>query len=215
MKKFTLLISLSLVLIQTSGQEIDFNLSYSNSTLRKFKNAIGFDIGFSKITKKENKIGLLVCSSFNSFNYDWIRIDLSDPRQYIIMDIKPDSYSLSLQGYYCFHLYKNDNAAVFLGPMINLNYFKIYESIHQLPSGTRTEIYYNDNDWFYNKIGIGLLLEYEIRKVIKDDLDLTYSLNPMIGSFEHFPAMGSTDPWFYLSINFKIGLSYRFGIKQK
>jgi len=215
MKKFTLLISLSFFIIQTSGQEIDFNLSYSNSSLIKFKNAIGFDIGFSKITKKENKIGFLVSNSFNSFNYDWIRTDISDPRQYIIMDIKPDSYSLSLQGYYCYHIYKNDNAAVFLGPIINLNYFKIYESIHQLPSGTRTEMSYDENDWVNNKIGIGLLLEYEIRKVIKDCFDLTYSLNPMIGSFEHFPAMGSIDPWFYLSINFKIGLSYRFGINQK
>jgi len=113
------------IFVQAPGQDIALSLISSNSTLQNFKNSIGVDIEYSKLTKSGNKIGLRIFNLYSPFDYDYIK--LIEPFSYLIMEVKPESYLWSIQGNYSFLLKKNDNANIYIGPLVGLNNFRINE----------------------------------------------------------------------------------------
>ncbi len=209
MKSYFAIIFMTLFFVKVSSQELMFDLAYSNSSLAEYKNFVGFDIGYAKFTKSLNKIGIDFTDSYNLFSYDYI--NLTDAGTYLITEVKPKSYIWRLQGSYAFLLRKNNNDYLFIGPLVSLNYFGINESVHRLPNGSYSETTYNLNTRYNNKLSIGFIFEYQSNDVLFSNLDLLYAICPSIGNFEDFSAMGSNNPWFYLAIDFKIGLCYDFG----
>lgn len=199
---------------EVPGQELLFDLQYSNSSIAQFSNSVGFDIGYSKKLKSGNKLGLRLASLYNPFEYDYIRTDPADPISFVIKEVKPNSFWFSLQGIYSFHLYEKESINIYLGSFISLNYFLINESIHRLPNGSFTELIYDSSDQLLFRPGIGLMFESQLENILFKNLDLLYSFSPTIGSFEKFPAMGSIDPWFCLSMDFKVGICYSLKVKQ-
>ena len=215
MKKLLIIIFLNAVLINLYAQEFDFKIKYSNNTLSEFRKSIGLEIGTSKKVKSGNKIGVLLTSSFNPFDYDYIRRDPADPSSYIIKEVQPSSFSLGFDIYYSFKLYSNEHTAFYLGPQAGINNFLIKESIHRLPSGDFSERTYSENSFKGAKLNIGILLEHEIKNVFLNNMNLNYSICSRIGNYEELFAIGSIDPWAFLAIDFKVGLNYKFRMKEK
>ncbi len=214
MKKAFFIIFTSLLMTQVSGQELLLSTKHSSSTLPTFSNSVGFDMRYSEITKSGNKIGLAIAGSYNPFNYDYIKITNADPFTFLVKEVQPESYLWSLQASYSFLRKENDNARFFIGPTVSLNYFRVNERIHRLASGFYTESTYTSNVRWNNKLGLGFLIEYQVNDKLLKRHAVIYTINPSIGSYEVFPAMGSMNPWFYLSIDFKIGVCFNFE-KQK
>jgi hypothetical protein len=203
------------MLINISAQEFDLKIKYSNSTLSEFKKSIGIEIGSSKIVKSGNKVGVLLSSSFNPYDYDYIKRSPADPFSYLIKEVEPKSFSFGLDMYYIFDLYSNEHSALYIGPQVGIINFLIKESIHRLPSGEYSERTYTENNFEGPKINIGILIEHEIKNVLLDNMNLNYSICYRIANYEELFAMGSIDPWAFLAIDFKIGLNYKFMKKEK
>ena len=214
MRRLIILIIIIGSIIDAYGQEFFLNYSYANSSLDKFSKANGYDIGFAKVTSKGNKIEVRLHNSFNTKNYDYIKSIPADPQSYIIKEVEPQSTLIRIQANYSFSMHNNDRATIFLGPVAALNYFIINESIHRLENGSITDATYSARDQYNNKLSFGIILSFEIKEIFSKHLNLVYSVIPQVGSFEKFAAMGSIDPWFYSSIDFNLGLRYRFGTKD-
>jgi hypothetical protein len=215
MKKLLILILLNTGPIGINAQDFDLKIKHSNSTLSEFKRSIGIDIGTSKRVKSGNKIGVLLTSSFNPYNYDYIKRSLADPSSYLIKEVKPKSLSFGLDLYYTFDIYSNEHTALYIGPQTGIINYLINESIHRLPSGDYSERTYTENYFEGPKINIGILIEHEIKNVLLKNMNLNYSISSRIGNYEELFAMGSNDPWAYLAIDFKVGLNYTFIKKEK
>ncbi len=195
---------------QVTAQEAFFDFQYSNSSLTSFQKSIGFDLGYSKYTKSGNKIGLRLGFAFNPFDYDYIKILTSDPSSYYITEVHSNSQCLNIQGIYYFRLFEKERINIYLGPLISLNYYFIIGSGHIIPNGSYSKLDYVVNEKFLNRPRLGLIFESQVKNILFKKLDLIYSISPTIGSYEKFAAMGSNDPWFYLSVDFKVGVSYTF-----
>ena len=215
MKRHLLTFIAIAMIMQVPAQEVFLDLQYSNSSLSMFQKSIGFDLGYSKITKSGNKIGMRLGFGFNPFDYDVITTTTSDPTSYWIAEVQPNSLWLSIQGLYYFRLYERENINMYLGPLISLNYFFIDESGHRLPNGSYTELDYVAVGNTLNRTGLGFIFESQVKDILFKNLDLIYSISPTIGSYEKFAAMGSNDPWFYLSVDFKVGVNYNFKVKKE
>lgn len=215
MKKLLIILFLNAVLININAQGFDFKIKYSNSTLSEFRKSLGIETGFSKFHKSGNKFGILVSSSFNPYDYDYIKRSTADPSFYIIKEVKPKSFSFGLDIYYTFDIYSNERTALYIGPQAGIINFLIKESIHRLPSGEYSERTYTENNFEGPKINIGIQIEHEIKNVLLDNLNLSYAISSKIGNYEKLFAMGSIDPWAFLAIDLKVGLNYKFIKKEK
>jgi hypothetical protein len=49
MKKYYTIICLLFIMGTIPGQELNLDFMYSKSTLKQFRNSVGFDIGYSKL----------------------------------------------------------------------------------------------------------------------------------------------------------------------
>lgn len=201
--------------ISAQGQELVFNISYSNSSLVEFNKSIGIETGALNITKKGNKIGVRISCLYNPFNYDYVRKTLVSPDSYIIREVEPNSLALSLQTDYSFLLYTKENSAIYLGPLLSLNTFIINELIHSVPRNTDPVEDFTNKNCNGFKFSLGCILGHEINNVFSENFGLTYSISSRIGNYEELFAMGSIDPWFYISFEFKVGISYKTGMKNK
>jgi hypothetical protein len=215
MKKLLIILFLNAVLININAQGVDFKIKYSNSTLSEFRKSLGIEAGFSKIDKSDNKVGILISSSYNPYDYDFIRRSPADPSSYIIKEVKPNSFSFGLEMYYTFDIYSNERTALYIGPQAGIINFLFNESIHRLPSGEYPERTYTENKFEGPKVNIGIQIEHEIKNVLLDNLNLCYTINSKIGNYEELFAMGGIDPWAFLAIDFKVGFNYKFLKKEK
>jgi hypothetical protein len=217
MKRLVIIAFCLSLIIKISAQERELllNISYSNSSLVEFNNSIGIETGFMNNTKNGNKFGVRVSCHYNPFNYDYIKKTLAGPDSYIIREVKPNSFALVLQTDYSFPVYTNDNSAIYLGPLVGVNTFIINELVHSIPTDTDPARDFTNKSFSGPKFSIGCLLSHEIHNVFSENLGLTYSISSRIGNYEELFAMGSNDPWFYLSFEFKVGLNIKTVMRNK
>ena len=217
MKRLIIIAFCSALICKLSAQEQEliFNISYSNSSLVEFNKSIGIETGFLNNTKKGNKIGVRISCLYNPFNYDYVKKTLVGPDSYIIREVEPNSLALVLQTDYSFPIYTKENSAIYLGPLLSINTFIINELIHSIPTDTEPERDFTNKSFNGLKFSLGCLLGHEINNVFSENLGITYSISSRIGNYEELFAMGSNDPWFYLSFEFRVGLNLKTGMRNK
>jgi len=93
----------------------------------------------------------------------------------------------------------------YIGLELGLGYYKINETGTERPTNENDDYEYKCNYWDNNKIGIGLLLEYD-RKIISDNISVFFSTEPEIIFYSRFGLMGSSAPTMIGFINFNLGL---------
>ncbi|HCE56952.1 MAG TPA: hypothetical protein DER09_03910 [Prolixibacteraceae bacterium] len=191
------------------GQNIEFTGIFASSSSKTFKNSFGYSLGYNKIIKTKNKLGVSFSHYSYGATYDNIYHPEYDPSSLSITETDANNKRFALKLNYAFRLVNNPKSKLYLGPEIGLNYFKIKESTERIANGQIESGTFNDDYRVNNKLGIGFILEFQLDEVISKRVSTVFSLNPEITGFEEFGAMGSADPWSIGWLNFKLGVRYK------
>ena len=209
MKKTLILFTIMFLTSSLFGQDIEFTGIFASSSSKTFKNSFGYSLGYNKIIKTKNKLGISFSQYLYGATYDNIYHPEYDPSSLSITETDANNKRFALKLNYAFRLVNNPKSKLYLGPEIGLNYFKIKESTERIANGQIESGTFNDDYWVNNKLGIGFILEFQLDEVISKRVSTVFSLNPEITGFEEFGAMGSADPWFIGWLNFKLGVRYK------
>ena len=206
MKKVFLLITFLILLNQMTiiAQEITVSSTFSHSSYDKFQNNFGYEIGYNQFISSKNRLGFTFSHSFNNTDYNYIFMSDADGIDYY-REVKPKNQRITISINYGFNILNKNKSNFYLGPEIGLSYYKIDEIGTERPTNETDDYEYKRNYWETNKIGIGLLLEYD-RKIISDNISVFFSAEPEIILYSGFGLMGSSDPTMIGFINFNLGL---------
>lgn len=192
-----------------SAQEIEFFATYSGSNYNKFRNNIGYGIGYHHIIKSKNKIGFSLQHSFCNTNYSEIYPSLDDGISTYIKKVDPKNQRIAFKINYAFKVVNNPKSSLFIGPEIGINYFFISEQIQRYENEYINAGYYHLDLSRKNKFGYGFLIEFELKEIITKRMSISSSVHPEITSFEKNGIDGSHLPYFIRWLNFNLGIKYK------
>ncbi len=206
MKKLFLLITTLILLNQMIliAQEITVSSTFSHSSYDKFQNNFGYEIGYNQFINSKNRLGFTFLQSFNNTDYNYIFMSDADGIVYY-REVKPENQRTIISINYGFNILNKKKSNFYIGPELGLSYYKINEIGTERPTNENDDYEYKRNYWDTNRIGIGLLLEYD-RKIISDNIFVFFSAEPEIIFYSRFGLMGSSDPTMIRFINFNLGL---------
>ena len=101
-----------------------------------------------------------------------------------------------------------EKSNLYLGCNVGLNYFKLQEKVNQTANGFMSERTYEIDETINNRLGFGILIEYEIKKVILDRISTSIKINPELTAYEKWGMTGIYAPWMIGWLNVSIGLKY-------
>jgi hypothetical protein len=217
MKKVILCILISTFSIVLSGQEIEVKGTYAASTFNKFQNTFGCGIGYNEFITPKGRLGASIEYSFYNVSYNNSYTSTADLSRYI-QEIQPNNHKIAFKLNYSFNLLKRSKSLLFIGPEIGLSYFIINEEYEQtvitrLDSITRG--HYSSSYTVNNRIGIGFLIEYEVKDLIYKRISASVSVHPELSGYESFGMKGSNNPVLIGWLNFNIGFKYSFAKEGK
>jgi hypothetical protein len=208
MKKVLFITLFSGFIALTYGQQIEIGGVYAASSFKKFKNSFGYTVGYYKTVKSKNRLGFSFSEYFCTAPYDDIFHPEYDPASLCIDQVNPSNNRYSIAVSYAFGLVNNPKSKLYFGPEMGLNYFVVNEYTERISNGDIEGGNFNSSSAFYNRIGIGFLLEYELEEVVAKRISTYLSINPEFTSYEKFGTMGSSSPYFIGWLNFKFGIRY-------
>jgi len=213
MKKIFFTITALLLLNQMTviAQEISIAGTFSHSSYNKFENNIGYEISYNQLIKLKSKLGFTFSQCFYNSQYNYIFMSDGDGKDYF-RDVKPTNQKMEFSIDYSFNVLNKQQAKFYIGPRLGLNYFHIRENIDERPVNETESHQYNSNYWENNKLGVGLLLEYE-RKV-SDNISVFLSTVPEVIFFSKFGLIGSSDDPLIGLISINLGIKFNMK-KQK
>ena len=206
MKKVFLLIASLILLNQMTiiAQEITVSAIFSHGSYDKFQNNFGYEIGYNQYINSSNRLGFTFSQSFNNTDYNYTFISDADGIDYY-REVSPENQRISISINYGFNILNKNKSNLYIGPELGLSYYKVNETGTERPTNENDDYEYKRNYWDTNKIGIGLLLEYD-RKIISDNISVFFSTVPEVIFYSRFGLMGSSNPTMIGFINFNLGL---------
>jgi hypothetical protein len=207
MKKIILLIMSFTLVNNMTAQEIKVASLFSNSSYNKYQNNFGYTIGYNQFVSSRNRLGFTFSQSFNNMDYNYTFFSDADGNDYY-REVKPKNERITFSIDYGFGILKKQKSNIRIGPKIGLNYLNIREFVDEKPNHKNENYQYKTNYWETNKIGIGLLFEYD-RKIFSENISVFFSTETEIIFFSRYGLMGSSDPALTGWINLNLGLKYR------
>lgn len=204
---FIAIISLYLS-ISLYGQEIQIQGIYGSSSFDSYNTNAGYAVAFNKIIKSKNRIGLSLSHSYSKSAFDKIEISSTDGLLYKKI-IKPNNQRIAFKAHYAFKLINNPKSGLFLGPILGLNYFVIDEQIHEIGNENTADKSYIYSYTYKNKIGIGIVLDFELHEFIHPNLSLFSSITPEITFLYRHAIKGIDDPSMIRSMQSNVGFRYK------
>ena len=204
---YLLLIGFLLTSTAVFSQQIDVSGLYSSSTLNTFKDNWGFDVGYNHFINN-NRLGVSFRYYAYNTEYDDIFMSNADGVSKDITEHDPQNRRIAINLIYSYSLIKNEKSNLYLGCNVGLNYFKLQEKVNQTANGFMSERTYEIDETINNRLGFGILIEYEIKKVILDRLSTSIKINPELTAYEKWGMTGTYDPWMIGWLNISIGLKY-------
>jgi len=207
MKKIFLTIMALILLNQMTaiGQEISICSNFSYSSYKELKKNIGYEISYNQLIKSKGSLGFSISQSFYNSQYNYIFNSNADGKNYY-RDVKPNNQKITFSINYVFNVLNKQNDKFYLGSKLGLNYFHIRETFDERRENETETRRYKRDYWENNKIGIGLVAEYE-RKV-SDKISISFSTVPEMIFYSKFGLIGSSqDPTIGLT-TFNLGIKY-------
>lgn len=213
MKKLVFLILTFVWLNQSTliSQSFSASSTFSIGSYNKFNNSIGYELTYSIPIKSKSRFGLSFAQSFTVFDYEYTFFSDAYGQEYY-RDVKPKNQRLTFSVDFAVDVLHKEKSSFYLGSRLGLNYFNINEIVSERRANENDEHDYTNKYSEINKIGIGLILEYE-RKVFSEKISFFATTQPELIFYSKFWVVGSSDPYLIGMIDFKIGM--RFKIENK
>ncbi len=196
------------------GQETELKGIYANSNSKKYQANVGYGIGYNQYIKGKNRFGISISRFSFKKPYDNIYRSLEDGVSMYIDQVKPNNQRIALKLNYAFRLIDNSKSRLYFGPEIGLNYFINKERYDRIANGYITGGNFTSNYIEENILGIGFLLEFELKEVFYKRISTYLSINPEITSFGKFGLKGGYNQSYIGWMNFNLGVRYSI-IKNK
>ena len=189
-----------------TAQQIYVSSTFAHSSFDKFKNNIGYEIGYLQPIQLKSRLGFSFSQSFNNTAYSYTYFSDGNGKTYH-RNVQPKNQKLEFSLEYSFNILNNAKSSFFIGPRLGLNYFKMNESIIERLVNDDKEFIYNSKDRENHKVEIGLLLEYE-RKVFSNKFSVFVSTKPEVVFYGQFESKGGSNPFLIGLIDFNLGIKY-------
>jgi hypothetical protein len=206
MKKLLILIALFGLINQNYAQQLKIAPLFSVSSYQKFLSGLGYGIGYEVYLKSDNKLGFSFEHSINPTDYNYVFGSDADGMDYH-RAVKPQNQKFSFSIYYGITVYKSDKSSFYFGPKFGINYFYLNERITERRADEIDTYTCTSKSWKNNKIGLGLVLEYE-RKVLNDRLSLSFTTEPEFIFLTKFGLVGSSAPPLVGFLTFKLNILF-------
>jgi hypothetical protein len=213
MKKIILIMMSFAFINKTTAQEIKVASLYSHSSYDKYRNDFGYIIGYNQFVGSRNRLGLTFLQSFNNIDYEYTFSSDADGNDYY-REVKPKNERITFSIDYSFSILKKQKSNLYIGPKIGINYLHIREYGNEKLVYKNETYEYKTDYWVTNKMGIGLLLEYE-RELFSENISQFFSTETEIIFISKYGLMGSSDPVLTGWINLNLGLKYRLNKNVK
>lgn len=222
--KYLLTILITIIYSSALGQGFELSGDFTTNSNNDFKNTPGYKVGYNFNSKTSNRLSIMFLHSIKTANYDDIKIDVSTNGpllpEYYFDRIQSNNQKISLEFNYSYRLINNQYSSLLIGSELSLNYFiieKKTERVYYRPFDSFIKEYsYNSKYYKNNRIGLGLVLEFEIKSVIFNHLNIFSRLNPEIINYGRFVQLdgGWCDPWITGWININLGIRYNLNKKE-
>ena len=216
MKAFIPTIVLLCFSVFVSGQEIELTGTYASSTSTKFQHTFGGGVGYNQFITHRSRLGFFIGYLINTTPYHQSSASTTDLST-VVRDARPYNQRVALKITYSFNLLKSARSMLFLGAEVGLNYFIIDEKGEQTVTtrqGDVTSGSFINNTTVNNRVGVGMLIEYELKDIICKRISPFLSIHPEVTSYGRFGLKGSSDPALIGWMNFNVGVKYSLGKKQ-
>ncbi len=206
MKKLFLLFISFLFLGQVTliAQEITVSSIFSHGSYDKFKNNIGYQIGYNQYINSDSRIGFAFSQGFYYSEYNYIFMSDADGVDYY-RAVKSENQMITFSLNYGFNILNRNKTNFYIGPKLGLSNYEVDEYGTERPVNENDAHEYKCAYRETNKVSIGLLLEYD-RKIISNNFYVFFSTEPEITFYSRFGLLGSTAPVMIGFINFNLGL---------
>ena len=208
MRRIIFIITIISFASTTFGQEIEIDGIYASSSSKKIKNSFGYGLKYHQYIKSKNRLSVSLSQYFYNTPYDDIYGSTADGVSKFIKEIEPNNQRIALKISYSFRLIDNPKSNFYFGPEIGLNYFKISEQYDRIANEYISGGHFSSDYSVNNRLGIGFLIEFELKEIISKRISISLSVHPEITSFEKFGVMGSHDPWGIGWLNFNFGIRF-------
>ena len=196
-----------------SGQEIELTGTYAASTSIKFQHNFGGGVGYNQFLTHRGRMGFFIGYSINTTPYHDSFTSTTDLLRFI-KDVQPTNQRVSLKISYAFNLLKSSTSMLFIGAEVGLSYFIVAEKGEQVVisrTGITNNESFNTTDYVVSRIGLGMLIEYQLKNIILNRISPSFSIHPEVITYGHFGMKGSSDPTFIGWLNFNVGIKYSLG----
>jgi len=190
----------------TAAQEVSVSVLYANSSYNKFKNTTGYEIGYQQTITSKSRLALAFSHSFNNIYYTHNFFSTSDGKRRD-REVQPKNQRLVFFIDYSFNLLKSEKSKLYLGPRIGLNYLKIQEEVSERIGEESDRSSYQNDYSEKNKIGLGVLLEYE-RTLFLDNFSVFFAATPEIVRLSPAFSVGANNPSAMGAVNLNLGLRF-------
>jgi hypothetical protein len=146
-------------------QEIEINGKYSSSTAKQYKNSFGYSFGVN-MPLKNHRFGFSVGQLFYNTYYDDIYNSTADGFSKYIEEYYPNNVRLLFDLTYSYKVVNTPSSSLFIGSSVGLNYFKLSGRYDRIGNGNIKGGRFTYDNSVKNRIGLGLLIEYELKKIV-------------------------------------------------
>jgi hypothetical protein len=176
----------------------------------------GYSVAWNQKLKSGTKIGISFDHSFKTKPYSWVYTSVDYDHQPMVYKTyiesrDPYNQRFSATAFVGWCPRRNEHAAIFWGPTLGINWFRIHEKIHRFA-----------NEWFVDadyytlankkaRLSPGIFIEFEIFRIFTDRLSATMRLHSTLAGYNNLFSWDRSEPQLITLTGADIGLKWNFG----
>ena len=204
-----------------SAQSFELSGVFTTSGLNEFRNTFGTELGYNFGSKSNHYFSLQFSYCQKKAYYDdiWIDEESIGPLypMYYFTEYTSKGKRFGIHFYYDYLLINNEKSALKIGTGLayyNFYYYKEYELMHY--RFWADTLIYQCSGSFYeskrNKIGVNLHLEFALKSVVFEKLDLFTRIKGEFISYGYWGGIEGvrSHPWLTEWVTVNLGVRYNF-----
>lgn len=199
------------------SQQLELRYSSGTGSFLTFSQWKGYSLVWSQKLKSGSKFGLSFDYGSNKNPYSWV-YEVNDFRENIqktyVENRFPDNRRYAATLFFGWSPLKNDKAAIYLGPTMSLNWLKCKELTHRYANEWFEDAIYYNISVKKKRLGVGLFLEFEMRKFIFERLSASIRLHSENIGYNRNAYWNRSAPGSITLFGADLGLKWDFGKRK-
>lgn len=199
------------------SQQLEIRRSRGTGSFMTFSEWKGWSVAWNQKMKSGAKYGISFDYARKTDSYSWVRaaFDYETNTEKIYVENRyPDNHRYSATLFWGWCPLKSDKAAIYCGPTMSINWLIIKELTHRYANEWFEDAIYYNVGAKKNKIGFGVFLEFEIRKIIFERLSASMRLHTEANGYNGLGSWDRSAPQMISWFGTDFGLKWDFGKRK-